>query len=53
MHPLAPASFRADALAELIDYCLWRQTGDRAAAVAAAEDEVVRRRPPQCPVVIP
>ena len=38
----------------VIDFCAWRRTGDRHAAVAAAEVVVTRQpRPANCPVIVP
>ena len=49
--PVEPAE-RSAALADLMDYCVWAQTGDRAAAVAAAAEEVlVRQRQSGCPAM--
>ena len=53
VHEVVPASERAAALADIIDFCAWRRTGDRRAAVAAAEDVVARQaRPAHCPAIV-
>ena len=51
-HEEVPGDQRADALSDIMDFCAWRKTGVRASAVAAAEDEVLHKRPAQCPVII-
>jgi hypothetical protein len=53
VHEAVPADGRAVVLPDVIDFCAWRRTGDRHAAVAAAEVVVTRQpRPANCPVIV-